>query len=360
MQRSQLGMLVSNQKEFLLVILLSLVPVLVISIFELVYGLTPAGNLQLIFSLLYSLVTTACLYYGSRRIIWYLNKHYPWKKSAGKRLGVEIAMLFFYTLLAQLIIISLFNLAGQPPGDPSEGYGEIYVVNIIIGFIMTTLVVTLIEGRYFLKNWQNSLIAQEKMKHEKLQSQIAGLQAQMDPHFMFNSLNVLSALIREDPVKAERFVDDFASVYRYMLEIRSEMVVTLGEELAFAERYLRLHRWRFGGGLKLSVAVDPRCKQLYLPPLSLQELCSNAIKHNVVDDEQPLSVRIYTEDHCIVVANTKQLRHDAPGTGMGLAHLQKRYEFMGIAAPQVTQTDAQFTVKLTLIASENEVPVTGR
>tara|TARA_R110002050_G_scaffold30754_1_gene78614 strand:- start:3339 stop:4043 length:705 start_codon:yes stop_codon:yes gene_type:complete len=205
----------------------------------------------------------------------------------------------------------------------------------------------------FFNQWKESLHLTEKLKKEQAESQLANLQAQLDPHFMFNSLNVLSSLIRSDAAKAEKFVEDFAHIYRYMLDVNKEMVVTLEEELTFAQNYLALQQTRFGPKLQTSFNINNNNLKLYLPPLSLQELISNAIKHNSIEKDHPLHIKVYTKGEELWVENNLQKRQDrATSTGLGLKNISRRYEILSGKKPLFEIIDQQYIAKIPLLRLE--------
>ena len=326
----------------------ALVPVL-LGLLEFAVGSehSPSGFNQnhFIYNFLYSFLVTASLFYGCAAIITILNRTLPWKGNIWKRLLIEVLAVFTYTSLAQGLILYLLR---NTPVFVRELTAKDYFDNILFSNTITLIVVAIIEGIYFFRNWKESLVAAERLKQENIKSQYAGLKSQLDPHFMFNSLNVLSSLIRSDPAKAEKFVDDFAAVYRYLLQVKDEMVVPLKDELEFVRKYLNLQKIRFEEGLQVKISIRDQ-NQKFLPPLSLQELVGNAVKHNSFDRSAPLHIELYDENDCVIVENNLRRRKHVNGTKTGLNNLCERYKLLSSRQPEFREEKNRFISKIPLI-----------
>jgi two-component system LytT family sensor kinase len=343
-----------TRKNLIAVLLISLGPMILGSI-EYYLGFTEVeianfSPIYFLYNWLYSFLVTSSLFFGCASIIGFLNREMPWKTHFARRILVEILLIFSYTTLAQYLILILLK---ETPILILEVTPELIFRNIIFSNSITLIVVAIIEGIYFFRNWRESLIATERLQKEHLQSNLSNLRAQLDPHFMFNSLNVLSSLIRTDPEKAEQFVDDFARVYRYLLDVKNEMAVPLKDELAFVERYLNLQKIRFNQGLQYRVSINPEHLNLYLPPLSLQEMVGNAIKHNIISTEHPLILELRSNGTGIVVENNVQQRTSGvESTGIGLQNLRERYRYLSPETPNFELVDGKYKAHLPLIKPE--------
>ncbi len=221
-----------------------------------------------------------------------------------------------------------------------------------VSFVMILLVSSIYEGKFFFFRWKQATLEAERLRREHLQSQLEGLKSQVNPHFLFNSLNTLAYLIPEAPEKAIRFVEKLSRVYRYILEIRNEELVPLRRELDFLQAYLFLVRERFGDNIRIDINVDPAAYDRQLVPLSLQMLLENAIKHNVISSRQPLHIEILTPDlqHLTVRNNLQPKPQAQPSTGLGLANIRSRYAFFTHEPPVVEKTADTFSVQLPLLA----------
>lgn len=200
-------------------------------------------------------------------------------------------------------------------------------------------------------------LALRRLEGEKMAVQLRALQSQVNPHFLFNSLNTLSSLIDESPRQAGAFVDELSSVYRYLLRANDQPLTTLREELAFIQSYYHLLKTRHGNGLSLRIAVAERCLDAQLPPLTLQLLVENAVKHNVVLPEQPLSIEIFTDPtgQLVVENNLQRKTTRVLSNGVGLSNILTQYRMLGQATPTVSDEAGRFVVKLPLVAAPHPV-----
>lgn len=214
----------------------------------------------------------------------------------------------------------------------------IYAVNLI----MMILTITIQETFHSLDHWKRYEVNKQKLARENLQGQLQGLKSQVSPHFLFNSLNSLSALISEEPKKAEKFVDQMAKVYRYLLRSNHEdpnakhtdHLTSLREELLFIDAYYHLLRTRYDDAFRLTIAVDDAFLEDRLPPLTLQLLVENAVKHNVIRQSKPLFVEIFVSgEGSLHVTNNLQLKSNygqmpLESTKVGLTNIASKYELL--------------------------------
>lgn len=192
-----------------------------------------------------------------------------------------------------------------------------------------------------------------KVQKENLQSQFEILKSQINPHFMFNSLNVLSGLISKDIGKAQQFIDEFSHIYRYVLETLEQPVVSLEKELDFMRSYLFLQQIRHGNDLSWSVKIPSALLKWVLPPLSLQVVLENAIKHNIVNEQKPLKIDIFSEETTLVVRNNIQPKiSSVSSTGLGLKNLVKRYGLIGQKEPVFYVETGYYVAKLPLLETD--------
>ncbi|WP_354004162.1 sensor histidine kinase [Spirosoma liriopis] len=207
---------------------------------------------------------------------------------------------------------------------------------------------------HYRKQLEADLILKQ-LQHEKTEVQMRALQSQISPHFLFNSLNTLSSLIDESPPQASEFVDELSSVYRYLLRSNENELTTLNLELGFIHSYFHLLRTRFGSGVSLEIAVDQAYNRAWIPPLTLQLLVENAVKHNVILAEEPLVIRIRTNDQRqLIVENTlqrKPLRVDS--NGVGLSNITVKYQLLNQPEPTIEEEGGWFRVTLPLLVPQN-------
>ena len=212
------------------------------------------------------------------------------------------------------------------------------------------MISTFLHGREFLHQWKESLLETERLKQAHLNARFESLKNQVNPHFLFNSFNILSNLVYKDQDLAARFIKQLSSTYRYVLDAKDKEVVPLATELEALEAYLFLAKMRFGENLHVQIELD-HYNGAVVAPLSLQMLVENAIKHNVISKNKPLSIRIIkTEDDYIEVSNNLQLKNNKlESAGIGLPNIKERYKYISDKAVQIVQDENYFKVSIPLI-----------
>ncbi|NUO00550.1 MAG: histidine kinase [Saprospiraceae bacterium] len=191
------------------------------------------------------------------------------------------------------------------------------------------------------------------LEKEKRENELKMLKSQIDPHFLFNNLNILDVLIERDPAAARIYLNHLASLYRYLIRHKDEEVVSLHDEWAFAKDYIYLLQQRFGGVFKFELqgnATD--LNSFFIPPGAMQTVIENVVKHNQGDDEHPILVSVLLKDNAILVSNTLRPKLDSTeSNGTGLANLRARYRLLVDQAPDIRRDNGNFVVRLPLIRS---------
>ena len=197
-------------------------------------------------------------------------------------------------------------------------------------------------------------VTQQKDIAIKATASFETLKNQLDPHFLFNSLNVLSSLIEENPKKAQEFTVALSKIYRYVLDQKDKNLISVEEELNFAKLYVSLLKMRFEDAIIINFQTDIDIKDFRIVPLSLQLLLENAIKHNIISDQKPLQIDIFKEDNYLVVQNSYQKKQTfEKSTGIGLQNIIQRYHLVSNLEINIQQTERYYTVKLPLISGES-------
>ncbi len=210
---------------------------------------------------------------------------------------------------------------------------------------------------WYVNQLEKTQIEAEKFKKISTQAQLQAVRNQLNPHFLFNNLSVLTALIPSDTNASVEFVGQFSKVYRYVLKSHEKELMELGTELDFIDSYLYLLKKRFGESLKISIQVEEEVRRYYIVPMALQMLVENAVKHNVVSKNKPLKINIFTEDdQLLIVQNNLQRKevNDLESTNLGLTNISQRYEFLSHKLIIIEKNDQYFTVKLPIIKLEGE------
>ena len=226
--------------------------------------------------------------------------------------------------------------------------------NVIYSFRDFFITIIVISGIYLIKtiyDRQSVLIENEILKNEKLLSQYESLKNQISPHFLFNSLTALRELIDQDAKDAKLYISHLSLVLRYTLSSIDAPSKTLYEEIEVAESYLHLVKIRFGASIRVETSVDDKYKNYRLPPLAIQILLENAIKHNEISKKNPFTIKIFTsEDQHLVVTNTiKERVSKEYSTGIGLTNLSKQYHYLRGKEITITNNNNEFRVELPLL-----------
>ena len=215
-------------------------------------------------------------------------------------------------------------------------------------FVATTYTLLLMFQRS-----QRLLLEAEELKRANAVAQVEALKQQLDPHFLFNSLNTLTMLVLKDQRVAVQFIKRLSEIYRYVLSSKDTNLVRLEEEIAFVRDYLFLSELRFGENLHVSITLPTQWKEFLVPPMTVQLLLENAMKHNIISAEHPLTVSIAVEDSWLIVRNSVQMkqRNDYEGepTKVGLKNIIQRYQFVAHKSPVIEQIDTDFIVKVPLL-----------
>lgn len=282
---------------------------------------------------------------GSRTFTLWIWGRFPKVKDVRKRLLWQVAFFFIYGFIVTIILRYLVECVLM-------GHEEVYyrVSDFAVSYLITFAGIGSYEAMRFFYQLRQTSIEKEAYKRRAVQAELEGLRAQVNPHFLFNSLNTLTYLIPEDTERSVRFVRQLSKTYRYILETREEPLISLREELNFIKAYVFLLQQRFEDNLKINVDSSATYLNRMILPLSLQLLIENAIKHNIVSDAKPLIINVLIEEDKLLVKNNLQLKQQVQNsTKVGLENIKKRYAYFTEEAVEVEQNDRHFIVKLPLI-----------
>lgn len=225
-----------------------------------------------------------------------------------------------------------------------------WLKGVIAGAICTIVNQAVYETDTSFGRIKASQIEAEQLKKAQLQTQFDSLKEQINPHFLFNSLNSLSSLIATNPGKAEEFVEEMSRVYRYLLRSNESQLISLQKEVTFIESYNLLLKTRFGTGFQPVIKIEEDMKDWLVPPMTLQLLIENAVKHNIVDPDEPLTVKLFTEKEKLIVSNNLQKKNKAVVSNkIGLSNIISKYELLNHPGVEIRETDKEFIVVLPLI-----------
>ncbi len=280
-------------------------------------------------------------------IFIYFRKRFPEIRQTPKRLLITILSLSTFLIFGGVPVRLILGLATISDFANIDTYFRFAGINFAAAF----LVGSVYEAVYFFENWQGTIRINEALKTQQIRMQFEVLQNQMSPHFLFNSLNTLTALIAENHEVAIEFTQKLSDVYRYILQNKDKELVPLDEELAFVKDYMFLLQMRYPDNLHANISIASQYRRLYIAPLTIQMLVENAIKHNVISRAHPLNIDIYVENgQSVVVKNNLMLKNSVKkSTKTGLANIRKRYEYLGKREIDVITTTRNFMVAIPLI-----------
>ena len=295
--------------------------------------------------LLPSLFNTVFIWLGSMSIVIFVWNRFPWESMPLKHLIVEIALIAGFLTI---FIIAVDGLYCQKR-DISllEGF-KLNLVDILFTILITFLIVTIHEAIFFYRQWKLNFSKSIRLEKDNLEAQYNMLKAQINPHFLFNSLNSLMSLLENNP-KAEQYVQDLSEYLRYVLLSNSREAVDLKEELENLEKFFQLQKLRFNDNLHVEIEINPASLQLQLPTLALQMLVDNCIKHNTISGSKPLTIKIFDDGKSITVVNNLQLKLSVESTGQGLKNIEGRYRFIANEPIKIVSDDKHFSVTIPLI-----------
>lgn len=290
-----------------------------------------------------------------------LDKRISWTERPLKRLFVQTVLQVLGAISVIIVLGTLYsvlNIGGPSPVEkPVIGVRE--SLYTILAFILWSLMISALNtGDFLLRNWKSEMLKSAELEIKAAQSkqlaseiELQALKLQLDPHFVFNNLSVLSELILQDQQLGYEYTMNFSKVYRYLLINSKKKLISLHEELLFLDAYLFLIRNRMGEGCVFHIDIDASKLDMLIPPVTLQLFIENALKYNRTEEDNPLVVNIYSnDDDELVVSNTLlPLIRKINSTGIGLKNIFDRYVLLGERAPSVVATDETFTVKVPLI-----------
>lgn len=282
--------------------------------------------------------------------IEYLEKRLAWGHKTVLRLMVQAVT----TIIIALAISVLLTLLSESIIGYKEPLLGVIRRNAMIFPVVNLLLISIMEGVLFFMSGKQSREEAQTLSHSLLEARFELLKNQISPHFMFNNLNVLSALIDSSPKRAQLFVDEFSDIYRYVLDTIDKPVVKVVDELDFMKSYFYLLTIRHGEAICLSNSISAECDEMLIPPFALQTVVENAIKHNIAEREKQLWIELGYSDGYLMVANNIQPKITLrTSTGTGQRNLTKRYELISTILPEFGISNNMYIAKLPIINDES-------
>ena len=293
-------------------------------------------------------ITVAFIFWqGNFSILTFFRNKFTKVKQTTKRIVYTVFVILVYTIVSDILMRMVFDYF-----FPELVYDiESLPVHFTKNFFISMLVTMVYELTYFYTRWNSATLETEKLKTQQIISQLESLKNQISPHFLFNSLNTLVAIIPEDQEQAVKFTERLSDVYRYILQYKDKELVVLSMELDFIESYLFLLKIRYPENLKVNYNIKKEALKTHIAPLTLQILVENVIKHNVISKSEPLTIDIYTDNkNRVIVRNYLNLKSIAKNsTKMGLENIHKRYQYLTDKTVEVVNDSSEFLVAVPLI-----------
>lgn len=289
------------------------------------------------------------LWFGNSLISKLLDKRITWLKYGNIRFFLQLFIIIVYSLSVingLYLGLKVYFTEGLPT------LLQLLVTNVY-GALIIVPTSSIYFGIYFLKSWNKSQLEAERLQKESAKAQFKALVNHLDPHFLFNNLNILSALIDIDTKQSQKYLEKFAEVYRVVLQTDNDQLVSLRKELEFVEAYIYLINIRFEDLLNIEIKIPESIKDAQLPPLTLQMLIENALKHNYITEDKPLDISISAAGNFLTIKNSLNQRPmEANNTGSGLDNISMRYAYFTDNKLVIENTGAEFIVKAPLIEVE--------
>lgn len=317
-----------------------------------VFGSPVEFGIGLLFTFLFTLLYTLCLYFANAAVFEYLDRRYAQNRFSVQRIVLGFVSSFLVSLLV-IFVLRVFEDVVIEKRSFSEYIANERPANYVMAIVIMFFITLAGYAIGFYKAYKENQIKQQKIIAGTASAQFESLKNQIDPHFLFNSLNVLSSLIEENPEQAQKFTTSLSKVYRYVLEQKDKELVSVEEEISFARTYMNLLKMRFENSLFYELPTTLPDSDSKVVPLSLQLLLENTVKHNVVSEQRPLRIRIYIESDYLCIQNDlqkKEVLRDRQG--VGLQNIVNRYAIITRRNVLVEETDKTFTVRIPVLTKQ--------
>ena len=296
---------------------------------------------------------------GNGAINEFLNKRIPWSEATTKRTILSVISILIINFILVYFCNYMNFVVFQKAATTEEFFSGKY--NFLNWFMINIalLISAFLHAKSFmeeLKKTSKKEVVEQKLIAKSANAQFETLKNQLDPHFLFNSLNVLSSLIDENPRQAQTFTASMSKIYRYVLEQKDKELVTVEDEIEFAKTYCELLKTRFEDSVDFIFDVKKEDYRKYVVPLSLQLLLENCIKHNYATSSKPLIIKVFSENDTLCIENNFQVREQMKeSAGIGLANIVQRYSLLTDRNVFIEKSEDYFKVKLPMLLEKPNV-----
>ncbi|NNT72654.1 Pr2TM family membrane protein [Flavobacterium sp. IMCC34852] len=339
-------------KEIPRAIIISISIFFVLLLIRLITGNQVAFDYALLVNFGYNMLYGFSLYFANAAIFIYLDQVFKAERFTPKRILIGFVSSFLISIVV-IFLLRIFEDVVVEGVSFRDFLSQEQLSNYLVAVIITFIVTLAFHAFYFYKAYAENKVKEQKVIAGTASAQFESLKNQIDPHFLFNSLNVLSSLIEENPDNAQRFTTSLSKIYRYVLEQKDKELVSVEEELAFAKTYMNLLKMRFENSISYELPTHFDNPEAKVVPLSLQLLLENTIKHNVASEQKPLHIKIYIENNYLIVENNLQKKEVLQDRkGVGLQNIVNRYGLISERKVLVDQTETAFKVKIPILTKQ--------
>ena len=283
----------------------------------------------------------------------FLSKKYSWTEETTKRTILGIVVTVIVNVIVCYLCGYINFVVIQKTATAEEFFSDKYAFTNWFTINIALLASAFLHAKSFMEEWKRASrkeVVEQKLIAKSANAQFESLKNQLDPHFLFNSLNVLSSLIDENPNQAQRFTASMSKIYRYVLEQKDKELVTVEEEIEFAKIYCDLLKTRFEDSVNFEFKVKDTDLKSFVVPLSLQLLLENCIKHNFATSSKPLNITIYSENGYLFIENNLQEREQVKDSaGIGLSNIVQRYSLLTKTNVYIEKSNEFFRVKIPIL-----------
>ncbi|MGK6343401.1 2TM domain-containing protein [Chryseobacterium sp. DT-3] len=308
--------------------------------------------ITLLISTMYSFV----LGFGNAFINDFLNKKFPWSETTRTRAILSIVSIIIGNFMLVYFCNYINYVVIQKVATAETFFSKEYATTNWFMINIALLISAFLHAKSFmeeLKKTSRKEVVEQKLIAKSANAQFESLKNQLDPHFLFNSLNVLSSLIDENPAQAQKFTASMSKIYRYVLEQKDKELVTIEDEIEFAKTYCDLLKTRFEDSVDFIFDVKKEDYRRYVVPLSLQLLLENCIKHNFATSSKPLVIKIFSDNDSLCIENNLQAREQMKeSAGIGLANIVQRYALLTKKNVFIEKSEDYFKVKVPILSTK--------
>lgn len=339
-------------REFIKAVVIAFVIFMVLLGIRFVVGSSIAFDYTMLTNFGYTMLYGVVLYLINAAVFMRLDKIFKADRFTPKRIIVGFISSFVVTIAA-IFLLRVFEDVIIEGSTFAAFFKKETMANYLVASVITLIVTLAIHAFYFYKAYNENRVKEQKVIAGTASAKFESLKNQIDPHFLFNSLNVLSSLIEENPDNAQRFTTSLSKIYRYVLEQKDKELVSVEEELQFAKTYMNLLKMRFENSISYEIPTDFDSLEAKVVPLSLQLLLENTIKHNVVSEQKPLHIKIYIENNYLIIENNLQKKEVLQDRkGVGLQNIVNRYALISERKVLVEETSEVFKVKIPILTKQ--------